>query len=93
MTLHTSSSAYRHVRAGSTSLPATGEFGPIASSRSRVWSAPDCAAFPADRDGFIHTDRHGGVPGMDGVFAAGDATTFPIKQGGLAAQQADAVAE
>ena len=30
---------------------------------------------------------------MDGVFAAGDATTFPIKQGGLAAQQADAVAE
>jgi hypothetical protein len=27
------------------------------------------------------------------VFAAGDATAFPIKQGGLAAQQADAVAE
>jgi sulfide:quinone oxidoreductase len=27
------------------------------------------------------------------VFAAGDATHFPIKQGGLAAQQADAVAE
>jgi hypothetical protein len=27
------------------------------------------------------------------VFAAGDATDFPIKQGGLAAQQADAVAE
>jgi sulfide:quinone oxidoreductase len=27
------------------------------------------------------------------VFAAGDATTFPIKQGGLATQQADAVAE
>ena len=27
------------------------------------------------------------------MFAAGDATTFPVKQGGLAAQQADAVAE
>jgi hypothetical protein len=27
------------------------------------------------------------------VFAAGDATTFPIKQGSLAAQQADAVAD
>jgi len=27
------------------------------------------------------------------VFAAGDATAFPLKQGGLAAQQADAVAE
>ena len=31
--------------------------------------------------------------GLEDVFAAGDATTFPIKQGGLAAQQADAVAE
>ena len=31
--------------------------------------------------------------GLDGVFAAGDATSFPVKQGGLAAQQADAVAE
>ncbi len=27
------------------------------------------------------------------MFAAGDATAFPIKQGGLAAQQGDAVAE
>ena len=27
------------------------------------------------------------------MFAAGDATAFPVKQGGLAAQQADAVAE
>ena len=26
------------------------------------------------------------------MFAAGDATTFPIKQGGLATQQADAAA-
>jgi sulfide:quinone oxidoreductase len=33
------------------------------------------------------------VPGLDDVYAAGDATTLPIKQGGLAAQQADAVAE
>ncbi len=33
------------------------------------------------------------LPRLDDVFAAGDATTFPIKQGGLAAQQADAVAE
>jgi sulfide:quinone oxidoreductase len=30
---------------------------------------------------------------VDDVFAAGDATTFPIKQGGLAAQQSDAAAE
>jgi sulfide:quinone oxidoreductase len=44
-------------------------------------------------DGFIETDPHGRVAGLDGVFAAGDATAFPVKQGGLAAQQADAAAE
>jgi sulfide:quinone oxidoreductase len=48
---------------------------------------------PVGRDGFIPTDAHGRVSGVTDVFAAGDATAFPIKQGGLAAQQADAVAE
>jgi sulfide:quinone oxidoreductase len=48
---------------------------------------------PSERDGFIRTDAFGRLAGLDGVFAAGDATLFPIKQGGLAAQQADAVAE
>ncbi|MGH2870015.1 MAG: FAD-dependent oxidoreductase, partial [Solirubrobacteraceae bacterium] len=54
---------------------------------------PRLRGIPCDSDGFIGTDGHGRVPGLDDVFAAGDATTFPIKQGGLAAQQADAVAE
>jgi sulfide:quinone oxidoreductase len=54
---------------------------------------PRPRGIPAGRDGFIHTDAHGRIAGRDGVFAAGDATAFPIKQGGLAAQQADAVAE
>jgi sulfide:quinone oxidoreductase len=54
---------------------------------------PSLRGIPSGRGGFIHTDAHGRVPGLDGVFAAGDATTFPVKQGGLAAQQADAVAE
>jgi sulfide:quinone oxidoreductase len=45
------------------------------------------------RDGFLHTDAQGRLAGLHGVFAAGDVTAFPIKQGGLAAQQADAVAE
>jgi sulfide:quinone oxidoreductase len=40
----------------------------------------------------VLTDRFGRVPGIDAVWAAGDATAFPIKQGGLAAQQADVVA-
>jgi sulfide:quinone oxidoreductase len=37
-------------------------------------------------------DAHGAVIGAGAVWAAGDGTTFPIKQGGLAAQQADAAA-
>jgi sulfide:quinone oxidoreductase len=47
----------------------------------------------ADTHRFIRTDRHGRVHGLDDVYAAGDGTDFPIKQGGIAAQQADAIAE
>ena len=47
---------------------------------------------PGDERGFIPVDHHGHVHGLSDVFAAGDATDFPIKQGGLAAQQADTVA-
>ena len=54
---------------------------------------PDLAGVPRGRGGFVPTDRHGRVHGLDGVYAAGDLTAFPVKQGGLAAQQADAVAE
>ncbi len=46
-----------------------------------------------DADGFIAVDEHGRVPGMEGVYAAGDVTAFPVKQGGIAAQQADTAAE
>ncbi len=48
---------------------------------------------PQDADGFVPTDDFGRVEGLEHVYAAGDITRFPIKQGGLAAQQADAVAE
>jgi sulfide:quinone oxidoreductase len=47
----------------------------------------------ADTHRFIRTDGHGRVVGLDDIYAAGDGTDFPIKQGGIAAQQADAVAE
>jgi sulfide:quinone oxidoreductase len=46
-----------------------------------------------DTNGFVPTDEHGRVRGIDDVFAAGDITDFPIKQGGLAAQQADTAAQ
>jgi sulfide:quinone oxidoreductase len=47
---------------------------------------------PHDGDGFIAVDRLGRVAGLEDVYAAGDVTSFPIKQGGIAAQQADSVA-
>jgi sulfide:quinone oxidoreductase len=51
------------------------------------------AGLPHDERGFLPVDEHGRVRGVDGVWAAGDGTDHPLKQGGLAAQQADAAAE
>jgi len=53
---------------------------------------PFFPGLPHDSEGFIPTDLHGLVEGAADVYAAGDATTCPIKQGGVATQQADAVA-
>jgi sulfide:quinone oxidoreductase len=55
-------------------------------------AGPAIDGLPCDADGFVHVDEHGRVSGASDVFAIGDATTFPIKQGGVAAQQADVVA-
>jgi sulfide:quinone oxidoreductase len=54
---------------------------------------PRIGGLPHDDDGYLPVDEHGRVQGCTDVFAAGDATAFPVKHGGLAAQQADAVAE
>lgn len=47
---------------------------------------------PADREGFLVVDDHGRVAASPGVYAAGDGTASPVRQGGLACQQADAAA-
>jgi sulfide:quinone oxidoreductase len=47
---------------------------------------------PADGEGFVPVDEHAAVTGLRNVYAVGDTTSFPIKQGGLATQQADAAA-
>jgi sulfide:quinone oxidoreductase len=53
---------------------------------------PGLAGVPAaPPDDFIAVDEYGRVEGLADVYAAGDAIDFPVKQGGLAAQQADAV--
>jgi sulfide:quinone oxidoreductase len=54
---------------------------------------PSLSGLPQDAGGFIPVGPHGLVPGEDDVYAAGDATSYPIKQGGVAAQQADTAAE
>ena len=48
---------------------------------------------PGDSEGFIPVDAHGRVLGVEDVYVVGDAANFPVKQGGLATQQADAAAE
>lgn len=53
---------------------------------------PRVPGLPADAQGFTPVDAHGRVTGVDDVYAAGDMTTRPLKQGGLATQQADAAA-
>jgi sulfide:quinone oxidoreductase len=53
---------------------------------------PRVPGLPTDAEGFVPVDDHGRVLGLAGVYAAGDMTTRPIKQGGLATQQADVAA-
>lgn len=43
--------------------------------------------------GFLPIDVYCQVPGLVNVYAAGDATDFAVKHGGVAAQQADVAAE
>jgi sulfide:quinone oxidoreductase len=58
-----------------------------------VIDGPAIPGLPSDEGGFIQIDANARVAGLTDVYAAGDGTNFPIKQGGLGAQQADAAAE
>jgi sulfide:quinone oxidoreductase len=54
---------------------------------------PELPGLPRSARGFVPVDEYGAVDGLDGVYAAGDLTWHPVKQGGMAAQQADAAAQ
>lgn len=54
---------------------------------------PRLAGVPFDEHGFISVDPFGRARTCTDVYAAGDVTAYPLKQGGLATQQADAVAQ
>jgi sulfide:quinone oxidoreductase len=47
---------------------------------------------PHDPEGFVPVDGYGRIRGVERVWAVGDMTARPLKQGGLAAQQADVAA-
>lgn len=53
---------------------------------------PAITGLPTDSHGFIKVGPDMRVRGAVNVFAAGDATAHPIKQGGLGSQQADTAA-
>lgn len=53
---------------------------------------PAISGLPADADGFLPVTPHCEVSGTEHVYAAGDATDFPVKFGAIAAQQAGAAA-
>jgi sulfide:quinone oxidoreductase len=72
-----------------------GVSGDVIVGAQRVVALPRLGALrilglPHDANGFLAVDEHGQVRGAPGVYAAGDGTSFPIKQGGIAAQQAAA---
>jgi sulfide:quinone oxidoreductase len=57
-----------------------------------VLTGPALQGLPHDRAGFLPVDHSGAVRGTTNVYAAGDCTSYPLKQGGLAIQQGAATA-
>ena len=55
-------------------------------------SGPHLAGLADELDGFVPVDHFGRVRAIDRVWAVGDMTSRPLKQGGLTAQQADVAA-
>jgi sulfide:quinone oxidoreductase len=54
---------------------------------------PPVRGIPLGQNGFIRVNPYGQVPDVGPIYAAGDATAFAIKHGGLGSQQADAAAQ
>ncbi len=53
---------------------------------------PAIRGIPLGEHGFIRVDPYCRVPDVEHIYAAGDATDFPIKHGGVGSQQADVAA-
>ena len=57
-----------------------------------VVEGPRIGGLPRDADGFLPVDAFGRVQGAQRIWAAGEVTSFPVRQAGIAAQQALVVA-
>jgi sulfide:quinone oxidoreductase len=57
-----------------------------------ILEAPVIPGIPTDATGFVPVDEHGRVRNGQNIWAVGDVTSYPLKQAGIAAQQADAAA-
>lgn len=69
--------------------------GSIAAERAvsmPVVEGPRIGGLPRDPDGFLPVDAFGRVQGAQRIWAAGEVTSFPVRQAGIAAQQALVVA-
>ena len=55
-------------------------------------NGPGIRGIPLGEHGFLRVDPFCRVPDVERIYAAGDVTDFPIKQGGIGAQQADIAA-
>jgi sulfide:quinone oxidoreductase len=91
VSLRTASSADRVVD-GSLRLGSGEQLEPAAVVALPGLRVPRIPGLPQRDGGFVQTDVSMRVAGLESVWAAGDATWFPVKQGGLAAQQSDVAA-
>jgi sulfide:quinone oxidoreductase len=89
---HGSAYADVHAHGRITVRPGRGELHADRVVAAPLLVGPGVVGVPADADGFIPTDDHGRARGLRNVYAVGDGADFPIKQGGLACQMADAAA-